>query len=104
MKRSGARLKNPTAIGVSPRGRSARLERVLTDFGCEHSFAHAALRVLEHYGFEIGLSAVRDTTLEHAQRARQILEQEYEQPFRLLPARGADDARPPFRRPEPRPP
>ena len=30
------------AIGVSPRGRSARLERALTDFGCEHSFAHAA--------------------------------------------------------------
>ena len=77
------------AIGVSPRGRSARLERALTDFGCEHSFQHAASRVLEHYGFEIGFSAVRDTTLEQAQRARQILEQEYEQPFRLLPAHGA---------------
>ena len=76
-------------IGVSPRGRSARLERALTDFGCEHSFQHAASRVLEHYGFEIGFSAVRDTTLEQAQRARQILEQEYEQPFRLLPAHGA---------------
>lgn len=77
------------AIGVSPRGRSARLERALTDFGCEHSFEHAASRVLEHYGFEIGFSAVRDTTLEHAQRARKILEQRYEQPFRLLPANGA---------------
>ena len=77
------------AIGVSPRGRSARLERALTDFGCEHSFQHAASRVLEHYGFEIGYSAVRDTTLEHAQRARQILELQYEQPFRLLPASGA---------------
>jgi hypothetical protein len=77
------------AIDVRPRGRSARLERALTDFGCEHSFGHAASRVLEHYGFEIGFSAVRDTTLEHAQRARQILEQEYEQPFRLLPANGA---------------
>ena len=73
-----------SAIGVSPRGRSARLERALTDFGCEHSFEHAASRVLEHYGFEIGFSAVRDTTLEHALRARQILAQEYEQPFRLL--------------------
>lgn len=77
------------AIGVRPRGRSARLERALTDFGCEHSFAHAASRVLEHYGFEIGYSAVRDATLEHARRARQILEQEYAQPFRLLPATGA---------------
>lgn len=78
-----------SAIGVSPRGRSARLERVLTDFGCEHSFENAASRVLEHYGFEIGYSAVRDTTLEHAQRARQILEQQYKGPYRLLPANGA---------------
>lgn len=77
------------AIGVTPRGRSARLERALTDFGCEHSFQHAAARVLEHYGFEIGSSAVRDTTLEHAHRARELLEQQYAQPFRLLSASGA---------------
>ena len=31
---------------------------------------------------------MRDTTLEQAQRARKILEQEYAQPFRLLPANG----------------
>lgn len=77
------------AISVRSRGRSARLERALTDFGCEHSFQHAAGRVKEHYGFEIGCSAVRDTTLGHAKRARQILEQEYQQPFRLLPPTGA---------------
>ena len=59
----------PQAIGVSPRGRSKRLERVLTDFGCEHSFKHAAARVLEHYGFEINVSTVREATLEHAARA-----------------------------------
>ena len=59
----------PQAIGVSPRGRSIRLERALTDFGCEHSFAHAAARVEEHYGFAMGVSAVRGATLEHAQRA-----------------------------------
>ena len=53
----------PEAIGVSPRGRSQRLERVLTDFGSEHSFQHAAARVLEHYGFEMNVSAVRDATL-----------------------------------------
>ena len=35
----------PVAIGVSPRGRSKRLERVLTDFGSEHSFRHAVARV-----------------------------------------------------------
>jgi hypothetical protein len=74
---------------MKPRGRSMRLQRVLTDFGCEHSFAHAAGRVLEHYGFEISVSAVRETTLAHAQRARQGLEEHYERPFRALPAVGA---------------
>ena len=79
----------PEAIGVTPRGRSKCLERVLTDFGCEHSFKHAAARVLEHYGFEINASAVRDATLQNASRAEQILQQEYQEPFRLLPALGA---------------
>jgi hypothetical protein len=65
------------------------LQRVLTDFGCEHSFAHAAGRVLEHYGFEMSTSAVRETTLAHAQRAREELGKGYEQPFRTLPAVGA---------------
>lgn len=80
----------PEAIGVSPRGRSLRLERVLTDFGCEHSFAHAAARVKEHYGFAIGVSAVREATLAHAQRARQKLAEQYQEPFRILPAVGAE--------------
>lgn len=79
----------PDALGVSPRGRSKRLERVLTDFGSEHSFRHAAARVLEHYGFDINVSAVRNATLQHAQRAEQILQKEYEQPFRTLPGEGA---------------
>ena len=78
----------PEAIGVTPRGRSLRLERVLTDFGCEHSFQHAAARVLEHYGFEINTSAVREATLHHAARAEQLLQKEYQEPFRVLPAVG----------------
>lgn len=77
------------AIGVIPRGRSKRLERVLTDFGCEHSFRHAAARVLEHYGFEINTSAVRNATLQNASRAEQMLQKEYQEPFRVLPAMGA---------------
>lgn len=80
----------PVGIGVSPRGRSVRLERALTDFGCEHSFAHAAARVKEHYGFEINASAVREATLAHAQRAAKILEEQYREPFRILPALGAE--------------
>jgi hypothetical protein len=78
----------PQQLGVTPRGRSRRLERVLTDFGCEHSFARAAGSVLEHYGFEIGASAVRLATLAHAQRAREKLQADYEQSFRVLPAVG----------------
>jgi hypothetical protein len=63
---------------------------VLTDFGCEHAFARAAESVREHYGFEIGASAVRTATLIHAQRARTQLEEEYRQPFRVLPSIGAE--------------
>ena len=80
----------PARLGVTPRGRSRRLERVLADFGAEHSFARAADSVREHYGFAIGTSAVRDATLEHAQRARVELESQYAQPFRVLPATGAE--------------
>jgi hypothetical protein len=80
----------PEAIGVTARGRSRRLERVLTDFGCEHSFIQAAGRVREHYGFEISGSAVREATLKHAQRARDLLEKQYQEPFRRLPSQGAE--------------
>lgn len=80
----------PKRLGVVPRGRSRRLERALTDFGCEHSFARAAQSFREHYGFEIGASAVRQTTLEQAQRAQAELEAKYEQPFRVLPVQGAE--------------
>lgn len=79
----------PEAIGVTARGRSLHLERGLTDFGCEHSFIHAAARVREHYGFDLNASAVREATLKHARRAQDILEQQYQEPFRILPAAGA---------------
>jgi hypothetical protein len=79
----------PQRLGVTSRGRSRRLQRVLTDFGCEHSFARAAQSVQEHYGFEIGATTVRGATLHHARRAQAQLEEEYAQPFRLLPPRGA---------------
>jgi hypothetical protein len=80
----------PTRLRVSARGRSRRLERVLTDFGCEHSFAKAAASVEEHYGFVVGASAVRTATLEHAQRAQQQLEKVYVESFRVLPKVGVE--------------
>jgi hypothetical protein len=46
--------------------------------------------VREHYGFEMGASAVRTVTLHQAQRASQSLNKEYEEPFRVLPAVGAE--------------
>ena len=79
----------PQRLGVTPRGRSRRLQRVLTDFGCEQAFARAAESVLEHYGFAVGSTAVRAATLAHAQRARAKLQAQYAQPFRVLPAVGA---------------
>ena len=79
----------PDRLKVVMRGRSRRLQRVLTDFGCEHAFARAAQSVREHYGFEIGATAVRAATLLHAQRACNQLEEQYSQPFRLLPTQGA---------------
>jgi len=45
--------------------------------------------VLEHYGFEINVSAVRNATLQNAHRAQAMLAKQYEQPFRVLPAAGA---------------
>ena len=80
----------PERLGVTPRGRSRRLERVLTDFGSEHSFARAAESVQEHYGIKLSASAVRTATLKHAQRAQVQLEKEYQQSFRALPAVGAE--------------
>jgi hypothetical protein len=79
----------PKRLGVTPRGRSRRLQRVLTDFGCEHSFARASQQVREHYGIEIGASAIRTTTLEQAQRAQEQLQDKYQESFRVLPALGA---------------
>jgi hypothetical protein len=65
------------------------LERVLTDFGSEHSFARATQSVEEHYGIKLGASAVRVATLKHAQRAQKKLEEDYRESFRVLPAVGA---------------
>jgi len=51
--------------GITPRGRSRRLQRALVDFGAEESFARAAQRVQEHYGLDVAASAVRRQTLAH---------------------------------------
>lgn len=62
----------------------------MTDFGSEHSFLRAVQSVREHYGFELGASAIRAVTLKQALRAEKILAQQYAQAFRLLPAIGPE--------------
>jgi hypothetical protein len=61
--------------GVSHRGYSGRLQRVLTDFGSENSFAQAVERVKEHYGIEVPISAVREHTLRHGRAIASVSEQ-----------------------------
>ena len=51
---------------IQQRGYSLPLQRALTDFGAEESFGRATEKMREHYGIELGASAVRTQTLTHA--------------------------------------
>jgi Uncharacterised protein family (UPF0236) len=53
------------------RGYSLGLQRVLTDFGADHSFAQAAAKVKEHYLIEVPASAARLYTQKHAAQIKQ---------------------------------
>ena len=61
--------------GVSHRGYSWRLQRVLTDFGAESSFCRGAQRIKEHYGIEVPVSAVRKQTLQHGRGMGSVSQQ-----------------------------
>lgn len=60
------------SAGVRHRGYSKRLQRVIVDFGAEHSFGKAAQRVQEHYGIEVPSEAVRQYTLRHGRSIEQL--------------------------------
>jgi hypothetical protein len=51
---------------ISARVYSMPLQRVLSDFGADHSFGEAVKKVREHYGVEVPASSVRARTLAHA--------------------------------------
>lgn len=51
---------------MSNRSYSLPLQRALTDFGIEESFARAVERVKEHYGIDVPASAIRQVTETHA--------------------------------------
>lgn len=66
--RSGRQLR-PFAESASVRCRcySGPLQRAITDFGADHSFAEAAKKLKEHYRIEVPASASRLITQGHAQ-------------------------------------
>lgn len=72
-------------IGVSYHSVSKKLSRAMADFGADESFAKAAGKIREHYGFEINVSAVRLATLECAQAIEKQHELEYAKDYRALP-------------------
>jgi hypothetical protein len=80
----------PQRIGVCCRGKSMRLQRVLTDFGADESFSKASAKVLEHYGLQIGAGTVRAITLKHAAGAQSRSDEFCRHSFRALPTEGAD--------------
>jgi len=63
-----------TLLGLTHQGRSEPLERALTDFGCEESFAQAARRFEEHYGWSVDKSTVRRVTEAVAREVERHLE------------------------------
>ena len=51
------------------------VQRALTDFGMERSFADASKAFAEHYGVEVGTTTVQNITERHARRIRDEFEQ-----------------------------
>jgi len=60
--------------GVTCRGYSGPLQRRVTDFGAEKSYARAAQQVKEHYGIEVPAGAIRSITQAHGERLLQAPE------------------------------
>jgi len=64
-----------TTLRLTSHGRSPSVERALTDFGAEESFARAAKRFEEHYGWEIGRTTVLRVVEERAHEAERYVEE-----------------------------
>ena len=59
---------------ITHQGRSEAVNRALSDFGIEDSFATAAVRFKEHYHYDIGPSATARATKNTAQQAMEYVE------------------------------
>ncbi|MFO1434702.1 MAG: ISKra4 family transposase [Candidatus Competibacteraceae bacterium] len=66
--RDGTGIERPfsTLAGVSCRGSSLPLPRVMTDFGADHAFGRASAKLKEHYGIEMPVRTIQRTTEQHA--------------------------------------
>lgn len=62
-------------LGITHRGRTETVNRALTDFGIEDSFAQASRRFEEHYGFQLSATTVDRVTKTSALHAKAYLEQ-----------------------------
>ncbi len=63
--------------GLRCRDKSLALQRVLTDFGAEKSFAGASSQLKEHYGVELHPSSIRQVVIRPAQRAEELVTKEH---------------------------
>lgn len=68
--------------GLYCRGKSVALQRVLSDFGAEKSFAQASQQLLEHYGVALHPSSVRQVVMSQAQRAEGLVATEHQEAIR----------------------
>jgi hypothetical protein len=64
--------------GLRCRGKSLALERVLTDFGAEKSYARASSQLKEHYGIELDPSSIRQVVIKQASRAEELVTKEHQ--------------------------
>lgn len=79
--------------GLQCRDKSLALQRALTDFGAEKSFAQASRQLLEHYGVELERGSIRQVVENQAQRAEALVSREHQQAiedYQNQPSRGPD--------------
>lgn len=79
LKQGGTLRPFKLSSGVNTRSYSMPLQRVMTDFGADSSFAGAIIKTKEHYGISIPISSERTITLRHANKMKQQLKQEVTQ-------------------------
>ena len=60
-------------MGLRDRGKSPAVQRALTDFGAEDSFAVARERFEEHYGWTIGRTSILRVVEERAREAEEYV-------------------------------